>query len=457
MPTTGNAIKFKAGLKANYIALSTKDADTLYFCTDTQQLFIGNVEYTRPVTQGAGAPTAATATDSPVNTLYYDTTNSKLYSNINGSWSLIATNYTHPTTTATSAAAVKVGNDANGHVVIGDALTKSDVGLSNVTNDKQVKAIISSTADHILAFSGTDGSTVKDTGETVAGLKSYADTAASNAASGKADSATTLAGYGITDAKIESGTITLGNSTITPLTADSTISAAKLSGAIPSDVTATTQTTGDNSTKIATTAFVKTAIDSAKASLAGAMHFIGTTTTTLTDGATTNPIVINSINVTAVSGDVVVIGSKEFVFDGSSWVELGDPSNYIPKVTGVSGQVAKFDTNGNLESTGFTLGTSVPANAEFTDTKVTNTLATTTKAYITGTTSSTTNTGTQVFDTGVYLDTTAGTLVATNFTGDLTGNADTATKATEDASGNTITTTYATKTELTNALAWGSF
>ena len=36
--------------------------------------------------------------------------------------------------------------------------------------------------------------------------------------SGKADSATTLAGYGITDAKIESGTITLGSNSITPLT-----------------------------------------------------------------------------------------------------------------------------------------------------------------------------------------------------------------------------------------------
>lgn len=50
-----------------------------------------------------------------------------------------------------------------------------------------------------------------------------------------------------------------------------------------------------------------------------------------------------------------------------------------------------------------------------TDTKVTNTLATTTKAYVTGTTSATTNTGTQIFDTGVYLDTTAGTLVAKTF------------------------------------------
>ena len=51
----------------------------------------------------------------------------------------------------------------------------------------------------------------------------------------------------------------------------------------------------------------------------------------------------------------------------------------------------------------------VPTN---TDTKVTNTLNTTSKAYITGTTSATTNTGTQVFDTGVYLESTAGNLHA---------------------------------------------
>lgn len=49
-----------------------------------------------------------------------------------------------------------------------------------------------------------------DLNEVVAGLDSRFD--------GKADAATTLAGYGITDAKIESGTITLGLNTITPLT-----------------------------------------------------------------------------------------------------------------------------------------------------------------------------------------------------------------------------------------------
>ena len=61
------------------------------------------------------------------------------------------------------------------------------------------------------------------------------------------------------------------------------------------------------------------------------------------------------------------------------------------------------------------LGYTPPTQDTNTDTKVTNTLDKTTKAYVTGTTSATTNTGTQVFDTGVYLDTTAGTLVAKAF------------------------------------------
>lgn len=43
--------------------------------------------------------------------------------------------------------------------------------------------------------------------------------------SGKADKATTLTGYGITDAKIENGVITLGKNTITPLTSHQSLTA----------------------------------------------------------------------------------------------------------------------------------------------------------------------------------------------------------------------------------------
>lgn len=53
---------------------------------------------------------------------------------------------------------------------------------------------------------------------------------------------TTLSGYGITDAKIASGVITLGSNTITPLTASSSLNAAKLTG------TASVSTTGNAGT-----------------------------------------------------------------------------------------------------------------------------------------------------------------------------------------------------------------
>ena len=113
------------------------------------------------------------------------------------------------------------------------------------------------------------------------------------------------------------------------------------------------------------------------------------------------------------------------VFTGASSTTDGS-SGLVPKPS--KGDQAKY-----LRADGVWAS---PAN---TDTKVTNTLATTTKAYITGTTSATTNTGTQIFDTGVYLDTTAGTLVATKFSGALSGNADSSTKATNDSLNNPIT------------------
>lgn len=115
--------------------------------------------------------------------------------------------------------------------------------------------------------------------------------------SGKADKATTLAGYGITDAKISSGTITLGSNTITPLTSSSTLNAAKLSGAIPSAVTATTQSASDNSTKIATTAFVQAAMSSAGA---------GTVTSVGVSNATNGGLSISGSPIT--SNGTITIG-----------------------------------------------------------------------------------------------------------------------------------------------------
>lgn len=84
--------------------------------------------------------------------------------------------------------------------------------------------------------------------------------------------------------------------------------------------------------------------------LSNIMNFLGTTTTALADGGTTNPIKINNQDVSAVKGDVVVNGNKEFVFDGSKWAEIGDVSAQAQAITNLQNTVGIKPT-----------GTGVPA------------------------------------------------------------------------------------------------
>lgn len=85
----------------------------------------------------------------------------------------------------------------------------------------------------------------------------------------------------------------------------------------------------------------------------------------------------------------------------------GDTSNHNVYLKGIATPSSDYDAANKKY-----VDTAVGA---ISDTKVTNTLATTTKYYVTGTTSSTTNTGTQSFDSGIYATTTAGQLNATTY------------------------------------------
>lgn len=64
----------------------------------------------------------------------------------------------------------------------------------------------------------------------------------------------------------------------------------------------------------------------ARAAISGGTHFLGVTTTTISDGSATNPITIGEDSVTAKNGDIVAYGNKEFIFASydSKWHELGD-------------------------------------------------------------------------------------------------------------------------------------
>ena len=93
--------------------------------------------------------------------------------------------YTHPVVAPVQAAAVEVGYDSNGHVVIGNPLTKSTFGLGNVDNtsdldkpistatqsalDQKLDKVSGATEDHIASFDENGG--LKDSGKTVADFK----------------------------------------------------------------------------------------------------------------------------------------------------------------------------------------------------------------------------------------------------------------------------------------------
>ena len=62
--------------------------------------------------------------------------------------------------------------------------------------------------------------------------------------------------------------------------------------------------------------------------VSGGVSYIGETTTALVDGGTTNPITINGASVSVVSGNLVTNSSKEFLFDGTQWHEVGDLSKF---------------------------------------------------------------------------------------------------------------------------------
>lgn len=57
--------------------------------------------------------------------------------------------------------------------------------------------------------------------------------------------------------------------------------------------------------------------------LGNAIYWAGVTTTELTDGATTNPIVINGEDVTARVGAMAQYQGEEFVWNGSAWQSVG--------------------------------------------------------------------------------------------------------------------------------------
>lgn len=390
----------------------------------------------------------------------------KIGSNISvssGTISLTADNvtgalgYTPPTHDTHYTTGLKVG--ATAYATTNAAASNGNVYLNILDNytvrdsHKIVGAgatTVTSDANGVITISSTDTNTVythPSSGVTAGTYRSVTVNAQGHVTGGS--NPTTLAGYGITDAKISNGTITLGSASITPITSHQSLDRY------------VTRTAADYMylKKSATAASASTLVldqgssDKARPvifqdSSLSAYSLTARYNNNLTYNPASNNLVVGKINGFTIGASVPanakftdtvyihpsshpasMITGLAAVATSGSYNDLTDtpyiPAAYsLPDATAYTKGGVKIGSNisvsyGTISLTKANvvaaLGYTPPTTDTNTDTKVTNTLATTTKAYVTGTTSATTNTGTQVFDTGVYLDTTAGTLVAKTF------------------------------------------
>lgn len=124
--------------------------------------------------------------------------------------------------------------------------------------------------------------------------------------------------------------------------------------------------------------------------LSGAMEFLGVTTTQISDGSSTNPIIIAGESVTAKAGDVVIYGSSEYVFSAadSKWHEFGStgslkalafkdsasgsyqPAGSVskPTFTGTTATISISTTANGTINNSFKVGTATATTSDFTPT-----------------------------------------------------------------------------------------
>ena len=131
--------------------------------------------------------------------------------------------------------------------------------------------------------------------------------------------------------------------------------------------------------------------------LNSALHYIGKTSTALSDGATTSPIAIGSTNVTPASGDIVIDSNEnyEYIWNGSKWEAFGPEGSYKVKQEAVTDPTA--GTSGKIN---FIDSISQNANGEITVTKQPVRSASTSQTGVLQFTTANTNTQLNTLSTG---------------------------------------------------------
>lgn len=426
-------VQFFAGLYANLP--SSRSEDTLYFCTDTHQIFKGSAEYTKGTKVLNAEPTSSTPGDEGRLYAY----NGNLYlCNLDG-----ASSYTW-----TRVANI---NDEGGtitSITVGEGLDQASGDTNPITTTGTIKHAVPAGAaifdDDITAQTPAAGSTFEIEGVSTDKFGHVID--------------------------INKHTVTLPDYTLSSAT---------------EGVITLTPSAGN-----ASTVAINGWNDLAKKSeLAAVFIFKGIVAdvASLPQEAEVGWVYNVTTDPSGVSAEYVCVTAGTGAAQPAVWEELGttlDLSAYattasvIQRVLGETGEVPKFNADGTLSSTGFTLGVSVPADAKFTDTTYDNATTATDglmsasdkekldglveRAAVTGVKGAAdanystgdvsiglTNLG--VNATTAELNILNGRLTASGttatFDGNITGN------AVNDGYGNVISDTYATKAEL----SWQAF
>lgn len=106
-----------------------------------------------------------------------------------------------------------------------------------------------------------------------------------------------------------------------------------------------------------TTYDIKDAV--ARMNQSGAMHYLGITSTAITDGSTTATITIDGQTVTlgeSDSGAVVIYGENEFVWNGTKWQEFGSTGS-LKALAFKDSATGAYTPQGTCSGTSVTLAT----------------------------------------------------------------------------------------------------
>lgn len=436
MPTTGNQIKFLHGTQAQYTALSNKADDTIYFLTDTRQLYVGETEYTEAAIELSAQPVSGTTSGVPGRLYVY---NGNMYMvDASKNWTKVA-NVNEKQGTVTG-------------VTAGSGLTGGTIATSGTIAHAVPAAVAGTEGSEPLKHQGTfTVKTVKlDTFGHVVGEDSTEFTL-------PAESAISVTKSAGTDKTLVAGESFSVVTAVDKGTGSHEVVRTLTKFTLPADKNTTytlAQGTEDGSLKLVSSdgsevhgnVVVKGWSDLAKKSdLSAVFKFKGTVESE------------SKLPSSATVGDVyhVTNTGSEYVYTEDGWEELGvtvsldgyatnaDVTNqlksYMQLVTGATAdRIAVLNASGQVVAGAKSIDELI---SQLTYTHPAHT------AYASGLYKIT------VDDQGHVTDATAVSIADINALGTVAA----ATKATQDGNGNNIATTYATKDELTAAkLVWQS-